>query len=92
MTTDQIATQAPLPMGVAMLKPLPRPVSGETIETLQHLLADAIAGRVTGLALVVLHSDGRFDLRLRGDATSESNQMSVAGMLAGLQKMVRELY
>lgn len=90
--TSQISVQAPLPMGVAVLKPLPRPVSGETIKTLQHLLDEALAGRVTGLALVVLHSDGHFDLRIRGDATTESNQMGVAGMLAGLQKMVLELY
>lgn len=92
MTTDQSSTQAPLPMGVAILKPLPRAVSGETIETLQHLLAEALAGRVTGLAMVVLHSDGRFNLNLRGEATLESNQMGVVGMLAGLQKMALELY
>ena len=75
-----------------MLKPMPRPVSGETIEALQHLLAESLAGRVTGLAMVVLHSDGRFNLNLRGDATLESNQMGVVGMLAGLQKMALELY
>ena len=92
MATDQTCTQAPLPMGVAMLKPMPRPVSGETIEALQHLLAESLAGRVTGLAMVVLHSDGRFNLNLRGDATLESNQMGVVGMLAGLQKMALELY
>lgn len=92
MKPDSRLQQAPLPMGVAVLKPLPRPVSGETIETLQALLSDAIAGRVTGLALVVLHSDGRFNLQLRGDATTEPNQMGVVGMLAGLQKMALELY
>jgi hypothetical protein len=89
---QQTPDQAPLPMGVAVLKPLPRPASGETIELLQHLLGEALVGRVTGLALVALHADGRFDLRIRGDATTESNQMGVAGMLAGLQKMVLELY
>ena len=92
MPTEPKFTQAPLPMGVAVLRHLPRPASGETIELLQHLLGDALAGRVTGLALVALHADGRFDLRIRGDATTESNQMGVAGMLAGLQKMVLELY
>lgn len=88
----QAPDQAPLPMGVAVLRPLPRPASGETIELLQHLLEEALAGRVTGLAVVALHADGRFDLRIRGDATTEANQMGVAGMLAGLQKMVLELY
>lgn len=84
--------QAPLPMGVTQLKPLPRPVSGETVQMLEQLLREAKAGRVTGLASVVLHADGRFDLRLRGDATLESNQMGVAGMLAALQKMTLELH
>ncbi len=84
--------QVPFPMGVTPLKPLPHPASRETIELLQHLLEDALAGRVTGLALVALHADGRFDLRIRGDATIESSQMGVAGMLAGLQKMVLELH
>lgn len=92
MMRNQPSTQAPLPMGVAILKPLPHPVSGETITALQQLLADALAGRVTGLALAVLHSDGRFNLQLCGDATTESNQMGVAGMLAALQKMTLELY
>jgi len=86
------ATQVPLPMGVTVLKPLPRPVSGETIETLEKLLQEAKEGQVSGLALVVLRADGRFDLRLRGAATEESNQMGVAGMLAALQKMTLELY
>ena len=92
MTSDLPRTQMPLPMGVAVLKPQPRAVSGETIETLQELLTDALAGRVTGLALVVLHADGRFNLQLRGDATTAPNQMGVVGMLAGLQKMALELY
>ena len=89
---QQTPDQAPLPMGVAVLRPLSRPASGETIELLQYLLGEAIAGRITGLALVALHADGRYDLRIRGDATTESNQMGLAGMLAGLQKMVLELY
>lgn len=87
-----LATQVPLAMGVAMFKPLPRPVSGETIQTLEKLLREAKEGQVSGLALVVLHADGRFDLHLRGAATEESNQMGVAGMLAALQKMTLELY
>ena len=87
MNQDLTATaQAPLPMGVAVFKPLPRPVSGETIRTLEKLLREAKEGRVSGLALVVLHADGRFA------ATEESNQMGVAGMLAALQKMTLELY
>ncbi len=88
----QHPTQVPLPMGVAQLKPLPRPVSAETVQTLERLLREAKAGRVAGLALVVLHADGRFDLHLKGAATEECNQMGVAGMLAALQKMTLELY
>lgn len=88
----QHATQVPLPLGVAQLKPLPRPVSAETVQTLERLLREAKAGRVAGLALVVLHADGRFDLHLKGAATEECNQMGVVGMLAALQKMTLELY
>lgn len=87
-----VMTQVPLPMGVAMFKPLPRPVSRETIQTLEKLSREAKEGQVSGLALVVLRADGRFDLYLRGTATEESNQMGVAGMLAALQKMTLELY
>lgn len=86
------ASQSPLPMGVALVKPMPRPVSGETVITLERLLREAKEGKVAGLALVVLQSDGRFDLHLRGSATEECNQMGVAGMLASLQKMALELY
>lgn len=84
--------QAPLPMGVAVFKPLPRPVSGETVVMLEKLLRAAKEGRVSGLALAVMHSDGRYDLHLTGCATEESNQMGVAGMMAALQKMALELY
>lgn len=83
--------QAPLPMGVALFKPPARQVCADVIDTLARLLREAQAGQVTGLALVVLHADGRFDLQLRGDATREANQMGVAGMLAALQKMALEL-
>ncbi len=84
--------QSPLPMGVAVVKPMPRPVSGETVGVLERLLGEAKEGKVAGLALVVLRSDGRFDLHLKGSATEESSQMGVAGMLAALQKMALELY
>jgi hypothetical protein len=84
--------QAPLPMGVAVFKPLPRPVSGETVVMLEKLLRAAKEGQVSGLALAVMHSDGRYDLHLTGCATDESNQMGVAGMMAALQKMALELY
>lgn len=90
--SEQTTDHVPLPLGVTMLKSLPRPASADTIEVLQHLLNEATAGRVTGLALVALHADGRYDLRIRGDAATEPNQMGVAGMLAGLQKMVLELH
>lgn len=84
--------QSPLPMGVAVLRPIPRPVSGETVTMLERLLRTAKEGKVAGLALVVLQADGRFDLHLKGSATEESNQMGVAGMLAALQKMALELH
>ncbi|MDP2268880.1 MAG: hypothetical protein Q8K46_06895, partial [Deltaproteobacteria bacterium] len=54
--------QSPLPMGVAVLKPLARPVSGDTVRTLERLLREAKEGTVAGLAIVVLHADGRFDM------------------------------
>lgn len=84
--------QSPLPMGVAVFKPLPRPVSGETVLMLERLLREAKEGKLAGLATVVLQADGRFDLHLKGSATDESNQMGVVGMLAALQKMALELY
>ena len=84
--------QSPLPMGVAVFKPLPRPVSAETVRLLERLLREAKGGKVAGLATVVLHADGRFDLHIKGSATEESNQMGVAGMLAALQKMALELH
>jgi hypothetical protein len=61
-----------------------------TVSLLEQLLEEARAGTVTGLAVVVLRSKGNYDLRLRGNATESENQMSVAGMLAALQKMVLE--
>lgn len=89
---DHPDVQLPLPIGVSIFRPKPPPISGETVASLQALLAEAKAGRVSGLAMVVLHADGRFDLQLKGCATEESNQMGVAGMLAALQKMILELY
>jgi purine nucleoside permease len=66
-------------------------VSAETVSLLEQLLEEARAGTVTGLAIAVLRSTGNYDLRLRGSATESGNQMSVAGMLSALQKMVLEL-
>jgi hypothetical protein len=66
-------------------------VSAETISLLEQLLDEARSGTVTGLALAILRSKGSYDLRLRGNAAVSGNQMSVAGMLAALQKMVLEL-
>lgn len=84
--------QSPLPLGVALFKPRPRPLSGDTISTLEHLLREAQDGKVAGLALVVLQTDDRFSLHLKGSATEEPAQMGVVGMLAALQKMALELY
>lgn len=91
-TKESELRQSPLPMGLAVFKPLPRPVSAETVRTLERLLREAKEGTVAGLATVVLHADGRFDLHLKGSATDESNQMGIVGMLAALQKMALELH
>jgi hypothetical protein len=66
-------------------------VSAEVLTQLEQLLEDARVASVIVLAVVVLKSNGSNDLRLSGNATESENQMSVAGMLAALQKMVLEL-
>ena len=68
----------------------PATVSDETVDFLVELLAEARSGKLVGLAIVTLYFDGKYSLDLRGEARIEGNQMSVAGMLAGLQKIVLE--
>lgn len=68
----------------------PAKVSGEAVDFLEELLAEAKSGKLVGLAVVTLYLDGKYSLDLRGEARTEGNQMSVAGMLAGLQKIVLE--
>jgi hypothetical protein len=68
-----------------------RRTSQETVAMLESLLSDAKRGEVCGLAMVILRSNNGFDIKLRGEAAQVGNQMSVAGMLAALQKMVLEL-
>lgn len=68
----------------------PAKVSDETVDLLDELLAEAKSGKLVGLAVVTLYLDGKYGLVLRGEARIEGNQMSVAGMLAGLQKIVLE--
>lgn len=64
----------------------------ETIALLEHLLTQAKAGELTGLALAGLYKSGKFRLDLTGDAKLEDNTMGVAGMLAKLQSMALDLY
>lgn len=68
----------------------PVKISDETVDFLEDLLAEARSGKLVGLAIVTLYLDGKYSLDLRGEARIEGNQMSVAGMLAGLQKIVLE--
>jgi hypothetical protein len=68
----------------------PAKVSDETVDFLKELLAIAKSGKLIGLSIVTLYHDGKYSLNLRGEARIEGNQMSVAGMLAGLQKIVLE--
>jgi hypothetical protein len=84
MNSEKIGSKATAPSNVVA-------ISAETVSLLEQLLDEARAGTVTGLAVAVLRSKGNYDLRLRGSASENGNQMSVAGMLAALQKMVLEL-
>ncbi len=78
-------------LNVVTIAPSVPRVSDDTVTALEQLLEDARAGVVTGLAIVVLQSKGHFQLKLGGGAVEEGNHMSVAGMLAALQKMVLAL-
>jgi hypothetical protein len=88
---NRIGSKGTVPLKVAAISGCAPQVSAETVALLEQLLEEARAGTVTGLAVAVLRSKGNDDLRLRGNATESGNQMSVAGMLAALQKMVLEL-
>lgn len=87
---EKINYLATPPPKVIAIADRPRQVSTETVLLLEQLLEEAKAGSATGLAMVVLRPHGNYDLRVRGEATDAANQMSVAGMLAALQKMVLE--
>lgn len=88
---DDSDKAARAPSNVVTIASRAPPVSAETVFLLEQLLEEARAGIVTGLAVVVLRSKGNYDLRLRGNAAENGNQMAVAGMLAALQKAVLEL-
>lgn len=82
-----------VPVNQVKIQPVskfPAKVSDETIVFLEELLSEAKSGKLVGLATVALSLDGKFSLNLRGEARIEGNQMSVAGMLAALQKIVLE--
>jgi hypothetical protein len=78
-------------LNVVPMPELAPQVSAETVTLLEQLLEEARAGTVIGLATVILRTKGNYDLRLRGVAAASGEQMSVAGMLAALQKMVLDL-
>jgi hypothetical protein len=91
MSSERIGPKTTVPSNVVVISGGAPAVSAETVSLLEQLLEDTRAGTVTGLAVAVLRSKGTYDVRLRGSATESGNQMSVAGMLAALQKMVLEL-
>jgi hypothetical protein len=91
MNSERIGSKTTVPSNVVAISDCAPQVSAETVSLLEQLLEEARAGTVTGLAVAVLRSKGSYDLRLRGKASENGNQMSVAGMLAALQKMVLEL-
>jgi len=91
VNSERIGSNTAVPSNVVAISGGAPTVSTETVSLLEQLLEDARAGTVTGLAVVVLRTKGNYDVRLRGGATENGNKMSVAGMLAALQKMVLEL-
>jgi hypothetical protein len=91
VNSEKIGSKTVAPSNVVAISESAPRVSAETVSLLEQLLEEARAGSVTGLAVAILRSKGNYDLRLRGNATENGNQMSVAGMLAALQKMVLEL-
>jgi hypothetical protein len=91
VNSERIGSKATVPSNVVAISGCAPQVSAETVSLLEQLLEEARAGTVTGLAVAVLRLKGNYDLRLRGNATENGNQMAVAGMLAALQKMVLEL-
>ena len=91
MNSESIDSKATVPSNVVAISGCAPRVSAETVSLLEQLLEEARAGTVTGLAVAVMRSGGSYDLRLRGNATENGNQMAVAGMLAALQKMALEL-
>lgn len=83
--------QAIFPAGLALAPPYVGNVSVETVEYLRNLLRQAETGCATGVAIAVLREQGGYSLELKGDAREVGNQMSVAGMLACLQRMTLDL-
>lgn len=81
-----------LPEGVVDFEEHRSRISTPTVELLEKLLVEAKKGKINGVAIATLRHDGRYDLLLRGAALESANQVSVAGMLAALQKTVLELH
>jgi len=91
VNSEKIDSKTAVASNVVAISRCAPQVSAETVSLLEQLLDEARTGTVTGLAIAILRSKGSYDLRLRGNATEIGNQMTVAGMLAALQKMVLEL-
>ena len=80
----------PLRLNVVPIVRRKKEVSGDTVDTLEAVLAAAKAGEVTGLAMIVL-SGCEYQLVLRGAGADKGNQMVVSGLLAALQRMALDL-
>ena len=85
-------TQMPLPIGLVSLNPPRKRVSDDTLQAAKELLREAEAGDLVGLAMVCLKTEGRYSLKLRGDALIEGNKMGLIGLVATLQRMAMDLH
>jgi hypothetical protein len=91
LNNKRIGSESTVSLNVIPMPESGPQVSAETVSLLEELLEEAKAGSVVGLAIVILRTKRNYDLELRGVAADSGEQISVAGMLAALQKMVLEL-
>lgn len=63
-------------------KLVPAKISGDTVESLQELLKDAIAGRVIGIAFVAMYKEREYTVDAAGEA--KENPTFTRGMLLAL--------
>lgn len=64
-------------------------VSEDTVAALTHLLQEALAGEVVGIACVVIHPGRHFSIDLAGAAKTEP--LLTRGMVCMLDEKVAEL-